>query len=293
MRLELERPSATYLLGEPIDLQLVFPAHQAGYRVDTARYLGVHDRVNVTPQTGTLRWQAEDSSGEPHWEALADQPVAVEIRVNDVLIFRSPGRYLLSVTTPRLGYGDSDSSVRPVQVTSNTVAVRLLPMSEQEEAARVATLTARLALAHGDTQRERIARDLACLTGDAAARAKVRLYLDPWQGVAVRQAMVSGLAISLNKPLELALLDQAWQATDRIPSEALLTEMVTLRQLDAGLPLSSSTPLGSERWAEAVAEEHEVRTVYLDEIGRTLPRRDPENRAQTEAFIRRMTQPGP
>lgn len=291
-----------YELGEAIPLRVVFSSRRPGYRVDATRYGlhgdGVHDTVTVSPADRAFHWHGQDESDEVEWQPLTAQGLAIDILLNNVVILKAAGTYRISVTTTRLARASRHGGRQgapPVRftITTNTVTIHVSPMSEEEETGRVAALTARLSTAQGDARRYGTAMQIACLVGDVAAREKVRLYLDPFQGLAVKQAMEKGLALSSNRPLELALLDQAWKAKDTVPSETLLTQMITLRQLDAGLAVRGSSSQPALLLPEESASLRELRSIYLEEIEKTLPQRDAENRAQTQAILASLAQSAP
>jgi hypothetical protein len=224
--LETHDGQTQFQLGDVIRLELVFqdpvfPHSTANARnawsapaagqltVNTTDYGDIADDVTITPSTGWFQWQ-----GRSGHDYLAEMPldsrgVRVQVVLNQGYVFREPGHYEVSITTGRMG---------GTAVSTNSVGIDISRRPAAEEAALVKSLNALITNGDGPEQRE-AAQRLAYLTGDDAARAKIKWLLSTDQNVA--RAMVDGLAATKNQALQLQLLREAWSDPAHAPDGTL------------------------------------------------------------------------
>jgi hypothetical protein len=278
MRLEAPDGKADYLLGEPIVLRLVFSSDRPGYEVNMTRMFGPSVTVNVTPADSVFRWHGLDSSDVITLTPVRSSGVSMSVPLYDSIIVKRPGTYSVSVTTGVVRNGAW------LSVTSTAVTINLTPMSDADEAKRIASLAEIIAKTdHSDGLDHRAEVRLACLMGDQAARKKVELYLtgrDDITGIRKK-----GLALSRNKELELKLLDEAWRAVDRVPDQALLDQMIQLRHLAAGIPVPGRTMLSPGYTRAEVIRAQAETAPFIKEIVATMSRRQGANKTATQAFL--------
>ena len=229
VRLEATDGKTDFLMGEPIVLQLAFSSDRPGYKVNMTRMFGPSETVSVTPADNVFRWHGIDTSDLLTLTPVSSSGITKTVWVNNSMIIKHPGTYSVSVTT----YVERNGTWPTVKSTAITINLR--PMSDAEEAERLASLSEAIAKTdNSDGLDHRAEVQLACLEGDQAARMKVELYLTGRDDITgIRK---TGLALSRNKNLELQLLDDAWRAIDRIPEQSLLDQMILLRHLGAGIP---------------------------------------------------------
>jgi hypothetical protein len=127
--------------------------------------------------------------------------------------------------------------------------------------------------------RREAALRLACLEGDEAVRAKVRLIAAGGEADTVTRMMVEGLASSQNKQLQLDLLEQAWRDPATVPTFELERALREARELQQGKMVTDE----AWDWAALKADRGEI-----DALVATLPMRSEANRAETVAFLKRL-----
>jgi hypothetical protein len=284
LRLEPKGGRTDYLMGEPINLILRFSANRPGYIANTERIFGVSERFNVTPPDGVFHWHGTISVDTVAITPLTAAGTSMNVRLNDAVIFKNPGTYTVSVTTGRIAEGTKFPDFKWLKVTSNPVTIHIAPMSQDEEAKRVAQFSEAIAKTDGSDGLDHGTEvKLACLQGDVAARKKVALYLTGRDDITgIRK---TGLALSNNRNLVLQLLDQAWRSLDRVPDQYFLDEMIELRHLEAGIPVPDYGPIARSPTKDEAVRELSERTSYIDEIVATMPQRQGANRSATQAFL--------
>ena len=286
VRLELKEGKADFLMGEPIILKLTLWAEQPGYLADVTNIFGVSEQIDVTPSEGAFQWHGWNATDVITLEPLTATGRSQSLLLNDGVIIKAPGTYSVSVTTRRVAQGTRTdfSSLKWLTLTSNPVVIHVAPMSEDEEAKRVAELSKIIAQTdHSDGLDHPAEVHLACLVGDIAARKKVELYLTGRDDITgIRK---TGLALSRNKELELTLLDEAWRSVKRVPDQYLLEQMLILRQLDAGIAVQGFRPVSAGLTKEEAARELADRTQYVSEILATMSHRRGTNKSATREFL--------
>jgi hypothetical protein len=185
LRLELKDGKTSFLLGEPIDLRLVFSGENSAYGIENGTNSDEYDTLNLSLGDSAWRWKEMDRPGAGASDVIYAMPITAEgvvipIRLNDAFDFSHPGTYTLSVTTSRLR--TSTGGRTGIFATTNAVSFSIAPMPPEEEARRVKALIREIDEDKEDSDRRIAAGKLATLRGDAAAREKVRLYLvkDQW-----------------------------------------------------------------------------------------------------------------
>jgi hypothetical protein len=278
VRLEAPDGKTDFMMGEPIVLQLVFSSDRPGYKVNMTRMFGPSETVNVTPADNVFRWHGIDTSDLITLTPVSSSGITKTVWVNNSIIIKQPGTYSVSVTT----YVERNGTWPTVKSTAITINLR--PMSDAEEAKRLASLSQ--AIAKTDTSDgldHRAEVQLACLEGDQAARKKVELYLTGRDDITgIRK---TGLALSRNKNLELKLLDDAWRAIDRIPDQSLLDQMILLRHLGADIPERGWSMVAPVYTVNEVIRAQAETAPYIKEIIAMMPKRHGDNKIATQTFL--------
>lgn len=284
IRLEAKDGRTQFMLDDPITLELIFTARVPGFSVNTSGYGDMSEQVNITPADGWFR--SHGSSGHDYLttEKLEDAPIRIPVLLNQGIVFQKPGHYEISVITARLIA--PEPSPGALRLTTNTVSIDITAPDDQEEAALVRSLSARMETASGQALHD-AALQLAFLGGDAALRSKVRWLLDPGndQTGNVEGEMLQGLASSRNLQLQLELLEAAWRDVQRVPENNLLEAMQQTRAFlrKQTLPGWTMTVVPPTDEASKLAEQDRLR--YISEIFATLPQRTPENRRDTVYYL--------
>jgi hypothetical protein len=278
VRLEAPDGRTDFMMGEPIVLRLVLSSARPGYKVNMTRMFGPSETVNVTPADNVFRWHGIDTSDLITLSPVSSSGITKTVWVNNSMIIKQPGTYSVSVTT----YVERNG-IWPT-VKSTAVTINLRPMSDAEEAKRLASLSKAIAKTdNSDGLDHRAEVQLACLEGDRAARKKVELYLtgrDDITGIRKK-----GLALSKNKDLELKLLDEAWRDIERAPDQYLLDQMILLRHLAAGIPVRGWTMVAPAYTTAEVIRAQAETAPYIKEIVATMSRRHGANKTATQAFL--------
>jgi hypothetical protein len=293
LRLAVKDGKTSFKMGEPIDLELTVSGDSKGF--DVGAWDG--DHIDLQPEGNVFRWAGLFSSDTASIVALTPQGRTFTSRLNDQFQIKEPGTYTALVHTwrvmkkPETPSGMSQS----MEIVSNTVTFEVQAANEQDEAARVKVLGAKVQSAVTPEEAKKAWDELAYLTGDAAAREKVRLVLAAWDGELKPFSAASeetsrigdadfAFAQSKNKRLEIDLLHAAWLDVRNIPDEGWLNSMTALARLDAGIGMPDTCGMcGMPRtkWEDKMALEKP----YVDEIVATMPQRTGENRKETGAFL--------
>jgi hypothetical protein len=284
VRLEAKDGRTQFTLDDPITLELVFTARVPGFNVNTAGYGDMSEQVNITPADGWLRSRGPSGHDYLTTEKLEDAPIRIPVLLNQGIVFQKPGHYEISVTTARLIA--PQPSPGALRLTTNTVSIDITAPDEQEEAALVRSLSARMETASGQTLHD-AALQLAFLGGDEAIRAKVRWLLDPGndQTGNVEGEMLQGLASSRNLQLQMDLLEAAWRDVQRVPENNLLEAMQQTRAFLRKQTLPGWTMVVAPPTDEAAKLAEQERRHYISEIVATLPQRTGENRRDTVYYL--------
>src|SRR5262249_6223294 len=145
------------------------------------------DELTVTPEAGVYHWRREVFGGGYRdyfsMAKLSSAPVKIQFELNDAIRFDKPGQYSVRLTTRRVRpSSNARDYVPPISLTTNLVTFELQAMSDEDEAKEVKRLSDLIDAARDWQTQSKLARELAFLTGDAAAREKVRRYVGA-QGV--------------------------------------------------------------------------------------------------------------
>ena len=314
VRLEAHNGQTQFRLGDPVIVDLVFTGGSASDAVMTSvdPYLPAQDEVNLEPLDGWLRaHRSRPGQGMSEMPAhFSGAPIRVPILLNRDITFLYPTHYEVTVTTARMRTETPKGFVpgRCDPCTTEPLGIDILPQRlPAVEAALVSRLSGQLEelsrettgpdMAHHDqleTERRADAQNLAYLIGDDAIRAKVRLIAedreDGSDATPIAPIMVDGLPSSWNKPLQLDLLEDAWQDTSRVPTTILQS---ALRQAKELMHSSMPTPdnllwIGDNDERQAALAENRRE---IDEIEATLDLRTPENRATTLSWLKDQAAP--
>jgi hypothetical protein len=306
VRLEAKGGKSHFLLGEPIEFELVFTGDDSEYGVEPDKDWNRYDRVTLTSQTPVFRWKEPDEPQSTDvfiLNPLRSRVVVIPVRLNDVFDFSGPGTYTVSVTTSRLLRVGRPAGI---PLTTNAVTFSIAAMPPQEEARRVRELTRLIDEAKDDEERQRAASELSTLRGDDAAREKVRLYLFKDQAFRNTCCFVcspfdsvleKGLALSTDKDLEIEAIDKEWRSPARVPNDELLSEMRLLTDLKEGIPRAGYKQSGMfyVTW-DMLADQPDATPVqrsrveeidrrYYKELVATMTQRTGQNRADTALFL--------
>jgi len=293
MRLEVKDGKTTFKMGEPIDLELTISGDNQGYEVGA--WDG--DHIVLEPEANVFRWQGLFSSDAVQASALTAQGTTFTSRLNDQFEIKQPGTYTASVDTWRVMKKPETPTgmLQSMEIVSNTVTFEVLPASEADEAARVKLLAAQIEASATPEVAKKAWDELAYLTGDAAAREKVRLALAARNGELAKFSAPDqeksrignedmAFALSKNKQLEIELLHAAWLDARNVPDQGLLYSMTALARLDAGIGMPDTCGMCAmprTKWDDTQALEKP----YIDEIVASMPQRTGENRKETGWFL--------
>ncbi|HLM55056.1 MAG TPA: hypothetical protein VK422_02950 [Pyrinomonadaceae bacterium] len=282
--LSLAGGKAVYRAGEPVRLVLSFTSEREGFAVNTTttKPASPIDQLVVAPEAGLARWLDEYSGAHrysPDYASvmqLKGKPVTVELVANDWFRFDRPGRYTARVKTFRaLPAGRPPTLEGLIILTTNEVSFEVVAMSAEEEAQEVRRLSAAFAAAKDWREAARVSEELSYLTGEAATREKVRLYLMPREGPGnAHQNLYYGLYMARDRALVARLLHESLRDTKTPPTHSTLHTLTHLRMTQEGVESSGhgfnpavppETP-GQRRQREILNE-------YLRELAASLPKR--------------------
>lgn len=286
IRLEAHQGKTHFLLGEPMQLDLVFRnGTQDKYVLNTVLYGDLADKVEITPASGWLMWRGQSGHDYLSAQPLGAEEVRIPIVLNQGFVFREPGHYQVRVTTRRMRHGENSASIKPMApVTTNCVDIDLETMPADLEAVRLKELLAAIHSTDartregGEAHRSAIAQ-LAALQRDEAARAKVDLILV--EDGAMRQATWEALASTRNLALQLSLLEAAWSDPKQMPVYDLFSALAETRRLQRGV----TTPGWTMSVAPTKTDVAEVKRTTdeaasdMKALYATLPQRSGANRA--------------
>ncbi|HXJ39607.1 MAG TPA: HEAT repeat domain-containing protein, partial [Bryobacteraceae bacterium] len=307
LRLGTAAGQTQFHIGEPIPVTLTFET-AGSQRVPIATGVAPRrlrpqtpDEFSAEPAEGwvdplkDLTWTMEGNGGNlllsrPEAELAANHPVTVARTLNEFIVFRAPGHYVVSCNSSRSG----------ANVKSNGLALDILPRDESAAARQFASARAILETGKPPTEPERIIyRDNENAQADAVRTLR---YLDT-EAAATYLASIYGQS----RPTESDIAYALYSSGHREPvirelerrmadSDLTLTQSftITLIQLKAFLQAASAgRPLSKDEWAildEAVnkrafevapGKTPEARAgtyFYLFEIGSKTFRQSPEVR---------------
>lgn len=305
VRLEAKDGRTHFQLGDLITLELVFsnpgyvptpepqkltPIQRAMHllpgqqTVNSSDYGDLADAITISPADGWFQWQGESGHDYVSTMPLDATGIRVPLVLNQGYVFREPGHYEIAVTTRRMG---------PVPITTNAIGIDIEARPVADESALVKELDAAVAKKEtagttsapcscGDENED--AERLAYLTGDDAARAKVKWLLGSDQDIAT--IMTKGLAATKNQALQLELLRAAWASPEHAPDGTLQfalkrAEAFARGQMEPGFVMRGPV---QEQNATNRALEAEYRD-DLDRVIATLPQRTGDVRRDTAYYL--------
>jgi hypothetical protein len=286
VRLEAHNGKSSFLLGERIQLDLVFRnATGESYTLNTTGYGDLSERkVEITPATGWMQWQGPSGHDYAAVSPLEDKEVRIPVVLNEGFVFREAGHYEVRVTTSRLIRGHGTSSQPLGAITTNSVGIDLAAMPDETEDSLVRGLLAEINGPHTKTragyyERQAAYARLAALQGDVSLRAKIQLILDEDEDM--RQVTSQALASTHNLRLQLSLLEAAWHDDTHAPPYDLLGSIEQTHRLIRGETTPGWTMVVVPKNDEAARTAVRERQAYVSEMVQSVPLRTGENRAHT------------
>ena len=275
VRLESHSGVTHFKLGDPITLDLVFSRTQGNWTVNPTQYGDLADDVQISPAEGWYRWHGRSGHDYSMTQKLEDKPIHVPIVLNEGIAFREPGHYEITVRTSRLS-GRRDAVAGPLSIDID-------PMDPAEERALVRTLSNQIATAKGPAQ-SHAAQQLAFLTGDEAAREKVKWLAQ--DDIDVRREIASGLASSQNLALQLQLLEDVWHDVRHAPDMSILAAINQTRaaqngKTSPGWQMVIAPSEQNDITRRAAAQHHDDIQQIID----TLPHRTGQNLTDTAYYL--------
>jgi hypothetical protein len=294
--LALAGGKAVYRAGEPVRLVLAFTSEREGFVVNTTltKPASPVDQLSVAPEAGLARWLDEYSGGHRYAPDYADirrltgEPLTLTLVANDWFRFDRPGRYTARVKTHRVSPAGRDHTPGGViSLTTNEVSFEVVAMSAEEESREVGRLSAAFAAAKDWREAARVSEELSYLTGEAATREKVRLYLTPKQGPGnAEQNLYYGLYMARDRALVARLLHESLRDTKTAPTHSTLHTLVHLRMMLEGAepPDRSFNPAVAPE-TPGERRRREILDEYLRELAASLPKRSGESLRATAMLV--------
>src|SRR5580765_3486056 len=292
-RLKLDDDKTTFKIGEPIRVVLELTAERDGYIADSTHDNSESnaDELTVTPEAYVSHWRREAFGGGyrdySSIAKLSTAPVRIQFELNDSIRFDRPGKYSVRFTTRRARPSSSGHDyLPPIPVTTNEVSFDVQAMSDAEEEQKVKRLSADIDAARDWQTQSKFARELAFLTGDTAAREKVRRYLSA-QSVApgnYASEIYSGLFIARNRALVLQLLEKTMRDPSTQVEASLLGVLISLRFLEQnpGLPKPGITGISEPN---EDPRRVEIQESYVRELAAGLGKRTGQSQAITAMTV--------
>jgi hypothetical protein len=292
LRLGTAAGQTQFHIGEPIPVTLTFEtAGSQHFTIATGVALRrlrpqTPDEFSAEPAAGwvdplkELTWTMEGNGGSlllsrPEAELAANHPVTVARTLNEFIVFRWPGHYVLSCNSSRSG----------ANVKSNGLALDILPRDETAAARQFASARAILETGKPPTEPEGITyADKENAQADAVRTLR---YLDT-EAAATYLASIYGQSRRTESDIEYALYSSGHREPvirelerRMADSDLTLTQSftVTLIQLKAFLQgASAGRPLSQDEWA--ILDEAVNKRVFEVAPGKT-----PEARAGTYFYL--------
>ncbi|MDP9170207.1 MAG: hypothetical protein M3N54_06300 [Acidobacteriota bacterium] len=217
------------------------------------------DEFSAEPATGwvdplrDLTWTME-GNGSPmlsqqHAPLDANHPVRVTRTLNDFVVFRGPGHYVITCSSSRVNAASGE------KVTSNGLALEILPRDEAEDARQFASARAILETGKPPAEPERFiypakenaqagaVRTLRDLDTEAAARYLASIY---GQNRRTEAEIEFAMFSSVNRALIIRELERRMTDPDLMVTQSFL---ITLTQLKAFLQENTTgRPFSREDW---------------------------------------------
>jgi hypothetical protein len=295
-RLVLADQKAIYRIGEPITFFLELTAGKEGYSADSTPDGAnpISDAISISPEAGVNYWLNEYPGGgrgfRDHFTIakLTTTPLRIPIQLNDSIRIDRPGRYSVKVTTGRVRpQSDGHTHEPALKLTTNEVSFEVQSMSEADEEKEIKRLSELFDSARSWQAQEQIGREIAYLTGDVAAREKVRRFLnaDGKSGNYYHQ-IHNGLFIARNRALVLQLLETTMRDPKTPVSSGMLAVVTRLRSLRqrAGSPVSRPYVQGVLTH-NADPELTTIKDDYVTELAAGLDKRSGDAQTRTAMTI--------
>jgi hypothetical protein len=240
-QLKLADNKTTFKIGEPIRVVLELTADRDGYFGDPTHDNSEtrDDELTVTPDGGVYHWRREIFGGGyrdySSVAKLSAEPVKIQFELNDSIRFDRPGKYSVRFITHRARPTSSGRDFLPsIPLRTNEVSFDVQAMSDAEEEQEVKRLAGLIDGAHDWQTQSKFARELAFLTGDPAAREKVRRFFSAQGSIPGNYfgEISSGLYIAQNRALVLQLLEKAMRDPNTQVEASLLGTLTSLRFLE-------------------------------------------------------------
>jgi hypothetical protein len=234
--------------------------------------------VSISPATGwskPFRGWPEDLVSS---NALPAGDKTIWVPLSEIMIFREPGHYELTIHLIR--QGDEASPM----LVSNTVGIDVVAMPPGRETELVEILSSYLATGNV-AERRKAAALLGLLTGDEAIPAKLRWVNDP--DVNVCLSIRWGLDTTLNQKLQLQLLEDALMDVRQVPNhqlEVALTETRCQLRHECYNYAGMLSPSPKEP-DESELQARRGTIADFERVIQTLPSRKGENRRLSALFL--------
>ena len=239
--------------------------------------------LTITPDAGLFRWLDVASQPDSFYRdvtsprSLSTQPSEFVVPLNWWVRFDEAGDYTVRTST-RISTSLKTSGVK---VASNPVTFHVAPMAEADEVAEVRRLRA---LIDAGPAKSRAIAEEACeallfLTGDAAVRDKVDLFLHPPREIASCIHSRWGLHISRNAELVASLLEQSLKDNAASLKVWNIEDVVTFR-IWAEMATLMDTAQGDKSVLRRMKEERSaaLRRQYVEDIASRLKDLPPDAR---------------
>jgi hypothetical protein len=229
--LMLLSPQTRFHSGEPIRVPLTISSDTPGFLVGIDAPDAPDDQLVVTPEAGVFRW----SSAIADWRdsfgfTSLTTPFTVDYAINQWVRFERSGDYSVRLKVARLRRSLDDTSIPQ---TTNEVSFHVEVLSEQDEAPLVKVAAAQVEASITAAQQEQVAaaKELAFLSGDAAALEKLRLYQDPRieKVPALRKWLRHGLFVSRHPALLVDAFERELRDADRPLAWTLIVDAENIR----------------------------------------------------------------
>lgn len=290
-KLSLSGSKASFRNGEPVELVLELTADREGYVADstTDECDSPTDRLSVNPDT-VNHWRVEAfGRGYRDYSSiqkLSTTPIRIPFVLNDAIRFDQPGRYTIRFTTQRVRPVSPKPNewLPPIPLTTNEISFEILPMTGTEEQQEVDRILKAIQSNPDTKTQTKLGQAMAFLTGDVAAREKVRIFLNPSPQPNFSSLMYYGIYISRNRELVLQLLESAMRDPTRPVEPFLLGVATSLRflyqhgatqKLDADMILS----------ADGDPRSNAIRDAYVAELAAGLSKRTSNSQTRTALTI--------
>jgi hypothetical protein len=218
-KLTIVGDKTTFRAGETIWLNLSYTSPTAGFKVVDGGTRS--DKVIVSPTTGLFDVVKDYYFGEePASDSftitdISDKFQPIKICLNSYYRFDNPAEYTVRLVTRRVVQRKINEDARkytePVEITTNPITFKIVPMSNDDEAAEAKRLSLAIDQASDLKTKTELAEELANLPGDGAVPVKVSHFLktrsEPGNGYA--GALFTGIFISRNRSLVITELEAA------------------------------------------------------------------------------------